>query len=165
MMQPISVWCTLPLLAHLQSFAAPVAAQLAPAADAGPGAAIDTAATPPAQQQADSGSRISSSKAAVAAAISDILQERQQGEQQQHAGAQPAMQPALAPAPPAPLRLSLYLPAACVVAAVPGLDPSLPKYFAAEARGSSSRLLASVAPRLGSQAAEVREGGRRAPGC
>lgn len=102
------------------------------------------------QQVAGSrGSDTSSSKAAVEAAINSILQEQQQPQQ-----TQPQQQQQQAPS--APLRLSLYLPAACVVVGVPGSDPSLPKYFAADVRGSSSQLLASMAPRLGSQAAKVR---------
>jgi hypothetical protein len=146
MLQPLSLWCTLPLLAHLQSFAEPIASQLAAAQSAAPAAAAPEAAS---ALNGDSGR----TKAAVAAAISDILREQQ------------AQQQAQAQQPASTVRLSVYLPAVCVVAAVPGaLPPGLPKYFAADVRGSSSQLLASMAPRLGSQQPQVGQGCRTASG-
>lgn len=128
LLQPVSVWCALPLLAHLQSFVAPLAEQLA-ADEAGP-------------QQDNISSN--GAKAAVSAAIGDILQQQQQQQ-----------------GPTSALRLSLYLPAACLVVTVPSPDPALPKYFAADVRGSSSELLLSMAPRLGSQPAKVSVSCRR----
>lgn len=138
MLQPVSLWCTLPLLAHLQAFAEPVASQLAALQPEVPAAAVPAAVG---AQHSDGGGI----KAAVAAAISDILREQQPQQQpQQQAGS---------------FRLSLYLPAVCLVAAVAGCVPSdLPKYFAADVRGSSSQLLASMAPRLGSQQPKVGQG-------
>ena len=64
LLQPVSIWCTLPLLAHLQSFAAPVASELQPANGAAPSMQPNNA---------------SSGKAAVAAAISDILEQKPSG--------------------------------------------------------------------------------------
>ena len=66
------------------------------------------------------------------------------------------------------LHLSLYLPGACLVVAVPpAADPASapssaaelikPKYFALEVQGSSSQLVASMGPRMGSQHAQVSE--------
>ena len=69
MLQPVSIWCTLPLLAHLQSFFmaaallhGAVAPSMAPAAEPGSG---------------------SSSRAAVDAAISAILHEHERPKGQQ----------------------------------------------------------------------------------
>lgn len=138
MLQPVSVWCTLPLLANLQLFAEPIAVQLAAAQPAVPAASAAQAASTAAGNRGRT-------KAAVAAAISDILGEQQAQQQVQQ--------------PVSAVRLSLYLPAACLVAAVPGVLPAgLPKYFAADVRGSSSQLLASMAPRLGSQQPKVGSG-------
>lgn len=68
----------------------------------------------------------------------------------------------MAPAP-ASLRLSVYLPAACIIVAVPEassaapLPQAPPNYFALDVRSSSYHLLASMAPRLGSHQAQVRQ--------
>ena len=129
LLQPVSIWCTLPLMAHLQSFAAAVASELEPANEAA--ASMQPNGAP-------------SGKAAVAAAISNILEQQQSSQQ---------------PGSPPCIRLSVYLPSACIVVAVPGLDPALPKYFAADVQGSSSQLLASMASRICSQQPQVGRAG------
>jgi hypothetical protein len=137
LLQPVSIWCTLPLLERLQSLAAAVAEL----AEQGP-------ATLAADHRAGSGT---SQRAAVAAAIDAVMREQQQQQQQQQKqGGQPAE--------PVPLRVSVYLPGACILASVPGSGAAAadtPKYFALCAMSSSNSLLCSLAPRLGSQQAQV----------
>lgn len=91
LLQPVCLWCTLPLVARLQAFGAGVTEHLWPAAAAGEeasaGVAVEDAADGLDRQQQGQGQGQgqmqseaveSSSKAAVSAAISDILQRQQQ---------------------------------------------------------------------------------------
>ena len=144
MLQPVCMWCTLPLLARVQLFAAAVQRH-----------ATEQLHAANAQQQAE----LTASKAAVAAAISDILQHQQQEKQlQQHLHTIGSGPGAEASSSGAPVRLSIYLPAVCLVAAVPDAKAQQPKYFAVEAAGSSSQLLASMGGRLGNQQPQVWRG-------
>lgn len=132
-LQPVSMWCTLPLLERLQSLAT-CTARLAERGGA--------AAHAEPQPCGNTGQR-----AAVAAAIAAALRKEQQ---QQRAGQ---------PAEPAPLRVSVYLPGACILASVPGVGAAAGtdglKYFALCASSGGSSSLHSLPPGLGSQQVQV----------
>ncbi len=91
LLQPVCLWCTLPLVARLQAFGASVAQHLMPAAATAETAEGATAAPQAVdgsgnRQQEQEQTRLdagpSDSKAAVAAAIANILQQQERGEQQ-----------------------------------------------------------------------------------